>query len=437
MALNSWNEAVPGAALEARQAHAVASGGQRARWRLGEMVGRSPAMERLFLQLRYIANHLRVALIEGERGTGKLLAAQTLAKLSENRGGKLAVCDAAQFLSGSGTEAALEEASGGLLYLTHVDRLDATQQNRLLHLLTWLRQDGRAACPVVNAAGSVLAHAGHAAHTAPPRALLLAASAPLRALVLQGRFRAELYQQISAVQLVMPSLRDRREDISMLVDTFLTQFSSEYGKPVQGITQDALSRLIAHGWQGNIGELRAIVARAALHSADGWLKAEDLRLSLPETMREANLTGRTSPAPEARQSMILPFGDRGRMASAAASQAPRLVLQHRLETVKLEVAKPANSISEDAAHDDLIADANLDGAILRHVRRVLAGVQGNKLKAARLLGISRSTLYRLLDAGDAVAAVKPRSVPAYQPSTAARAVQTAAMATTVITAMEQ
>jgi len=400
MALNSWNEAVPGAALEAnRQAHAVANSGQRLRWRLGEMAGRSPAMERLFLQLRYIANHLRVALIEGERGTGKLLVAQTLAKLSENRGGKLVVCDAKQFLSGSGTEAALEEASGGLLYLTHADRLDATQQSRLLHLLTWLRQDGKTASAIY-AASPALAHASR---TAPPRALLVAASVPLRVLVLQGRFRADLYQQLSAVQLVLPALRDRREDIPMLVDAFLTQLSGEYGKPVRGLTQDALSRLLAHGWQGNVGELRATIARAALHSADGWLKTEDLRLSPSEMTREAKPAGRTPPngglAPEARQPVVLSFsGDCSRQNVAAVSQVSRLVPQHRLE-----LAKSVGSIREEVVHAEPIPDPNLDHAILRHVRGVLAGVDGNKLRAARLLGISRSTLYRLLDASAAAA----------------------------------
>ncbi len=423
MALNSWNEAVPGAALEAnRQAHAAASGGQRARWRLGEMAGRSPAMERLFLQLRYIANHLRVALIEGERGTGKLLAAQTLAKLSANRGGKLAMCDAAQFLSGSGTEAALEDASGGLLYLTHVDRLDATQQNRLLHLLAWLRQDGKASS-TTHAASPVLAHAPHAA---PPRALLVAASVPLRALVQGGRFRADLYQQLSAVQLVLPALRDRREDIPMLVDTFLAQLSGEYGKPVRGIMQDALSRLVAHGWQGNVGELRATVARAALRSADGWLKAEDLTLSPLEMTQEKELGSPIPTASKAMQPMIVPFsGDRSRLIPAAVPQASRLMPQHRFE-----IAKPSVSIPENVSHADENADPNLDRAILRHVQRVLAGVDGNKLRAARLLGISRSTLYRLLDANETAAATKPALTPAYGSYMAAHAAQAMGTATT-------
>ena len=94
------------------------------RWMLGEMVGRSPAMERLFLQMRYLAGHLRCALIEGERGAGKTLTAKTLHRLGPARDREFVALSAGRFLSGAAHVAELERASGGTLYLSRVDTLN-------------------------------------------------------------------------------------------------------------------------------------------------------------------------------------------------------------------------------------------------------------------------------------------------------------------------
>ncbi len=305
----------------------------KTRWMLGEMVGRSPAMERLFLQMRYLANHLRVALIEGECGTGKLLAAKSLHALATGRGNGFVPCSAASFLRGT-CAGTLEEARGGTLYLTRVDTLTPEEQAKLLQLLEWHQHQ----------------HTRNSAEQA-PRQILVSAEHALRGLVLRGQMRADLSYHLTSVRLQLPALRDRREDIALLVEHFLDQFSRRHGKPLRGLGPGVLNHLIMHSWPGNVRELETTISSGALMCEGQYIRLIDLPLLSAVPLEE--------PAPF--------LGSSGASGSGA-----------------------------DRADDP--DDPNLDRAILRHIRKVLASVGGNKLRAARLLGISRSTLYRLLDA---------------------------------------
>ena len=303
--------------------------GTKTRWMLGEMVGRSPAMERLFLQMRYLANHLRVALIEGECGTGKQLTARTLHALSLGRASGFVPCAASGFLRGS-CPGALEEARGGTLYLTRVDAMTNEEQAKLLHLLEWHQHQ----------------YTRNGADQA-PRQILVSCEHPLRGLVLQGKMRADLSYHLTSVRLQLPSLRERRDDLPLLVEHFLEQFATRHGKPLRGMGPGVLNHLVAHNWPGNVRELETTITSAALMCEGQWIRMIDLPLL-----------------------------------SAAAEEEPALFLASGAAKVEGENSD----------------DPNLDRAILRHIRKVLASVGGNKLRAARLLGISRSTLYRLLDA---------------------------------------
>ncbi|HEY0784890.1 MAG TPA: sigma 54-interacting transcriptional regulator [Acidobacteriaceae bacterium] len=301
------------------------------RWMLGQMVGRSPAMERLFLQMRYLANHLRVALIEGESGTGKLLTAETLHGLAAGRASSFVPCQASAFLRGN-CSALLDEARGGTLFLTHVDALTPEDQARLLQLLEWHQHQ----------------HTRNNAEHA-PRQILVSSRHSLRGLVLQGQMRADLSYHLTSVRLQLPALRERREDLGLLADHFVEQFSKLHGKPLRGLGPGVLSHLLAHSWPGNVRELQTTIHSGALMCEGQWIRMIDLPLLSAEPVE----------------------GPARFPAARAAAQGPVL---------------------EDPD------DPNLDRAILRHIRHVLAGVGGNKLRAARMLGISRSTLYRLLEA---------------------------------------
>ena len=391
------------------------SSGQRARWTLGSMAGRSAPMERLFLQMRYLGKHLRLALIEGERGTGKLLTAETLHGLSLSRSGGFTACPAAQFLGEGNPAARIEQAREGTLYLSQVDALNHEQQGRLLHLLAWVQQQHARHGLDRRAPGGL---AQQEFSGAMPRAVLVSSVRALRPMVLYGKFRSDLYQQLSAVRLVLPPLRDRREDIAMLAEVFVARCAAQYGRPLRGVAQDALPLLLAHSWPGNVGELEAVLSGAALRAEGEWLRGRDV--VLPGLDRPAIHPGTSpgagpgaSPGTSMGTSMLLaprpaarPGGQWTAPRDPAARPAGRADLADLSDLSGLSDSSalsaaclPGSGLtgSRDGALDPDL-DPNLDRAILRHIRRVLSGADGNKLRAARLLGISRSTLYRMLDA---------------------------------------
>lgn len=313
---------------------------RRADWNFGPMAGRSPAMQQLFSQMRHTARHLRVAAIEGESGTGKMLAARALHEVGLDPPAPFVPCPAAEFLDArnwmtvaesrgaAGAEfsaiPALRQACGGTLALTRVDELSASQQARLLEFLQWIDYQH-----IQRALGSI------------PRQILCLSGQSLRKLAASAALRADLASRLTTIRFALPPLRERREDIPLLAELFARQFSAMHGKPVRGLGPQTLPRLVQHSWPGNVRELESAIHAAALSCQGQWIRPIDL--------------------PALKVAPIMP----------AAQPA-------------LRAATP-----ED--------DPNLDRAILRHIQRVLARVEGNKLRAAKMLGISRSTLYRLLD----------------------------------------
>ena len=476
----------PDAAAEAARAGRITNGlsaGQRARWTLGTMVGRSPEMERLFLQVRYLAAHLRCVLIEGEPGTGKRLAAETLHALSPVRDSGFAALSCVDFLAGSAMETGLAEACGGTLYLYGVEALGAGQQGRLFHLLgsmglrAPLAQQRRAQMSARGTAGASVSAEKAGAELPLPRAIILAARRPIRPLVLAGSFRSDLHGLLAAVQLLLPPLRERREDIPMLLDRFAEQYGRTHGKRVLGIAREAVPALLQHHWPGNVAELQTAVSRAVLRFAGGWLHAQDLLPDLPPGLElrpeSASVTIAARDGASGQRMTAAPVPaepDRSRpphpgesapttgfrsAAVGAATTKPALpkvlasypVQTHPVQSYKVQThpvpsprtgggsspgvrqagisfpqllpapgkgpargalglrAPAPDSLSRNNAHtaakgapEPAGTDPSLERAVQRHVRRVLTGVRGNKVQAARLLGISRSTLYRLLEA---------------------------------------
>ena len=173
-----------------------------------------------------------------------------------------------------------------------------------------------------------------------PRQVFFSSSLPLRKLTASPQFRADLCHRLTAIRFIVPPLRERREDLALLADHFAQRFSSTHGKPLRGIGPQTLQRLAAHSWPGNVRELQSVIHTAALDCEGQWIRPIDVPPLISAPVIQSN---------------IVPAED----------------------------------------------DHNLDRAILRHINLVLARVEGNKLRAAQMLGISRSTLYRLLDADNA------------------------------------
>jgi DNA-binding NtrC family response regulator len=292
---------------------------QPEKWMLGEMAGRSLAMQQIFARMRCTAPHFRLVNVEGESGTGKLLAARTLHRLGASAAGPFVPTLAADFLAAA--PPLWKEADGGMVYLSRVDELSASQQRLLRDFLE-------------RAAHDRLRHVSLPG----PVQVVVGASQSLRRLASQGAVRSDLASHLTAIRFLLPPLHDRREDIPLLAGLFLRQWSFRHDKPIRGFAPGALSRLATHPWPGNVRELQAVVSTAALECPGHWIRPIDIP---------------------------------------------------RLQWSATAVAPPSPELPSD--------DPNLDQAILRHITRVLALANGNKVRAARMLGISRSTLYRLLE----------------------------------------
>jgi two-component system response regulator AtoC len=293
---------------------------QPERWMLGGMVGRSPVMQHLFQRMRCTAPHFRLVNIEGEQGTGKLLAAQTLHHIGAAASGPFVPTIATEFIEAP--QSLWQDAGGGLLYLARVDELSAEQQRKLRDFLE------RAAHERMRGTKS-----------SAPLQIVAGSTQSLRRLAGSNAFRADLASHLTAVRFGIPPLRDRKDDIPLLAGLFLRNWSREHHNPLRGFAAGVLSRLTSYAWPGNVRELESVIAAAALECSGQWIRPIDI---------------------------------------------PRLHW-------------PAPSGTAPVIADPFADDPNLDRAILRHITRILAQANGNKVRAAKMLGISRSTLYRLLD----------------------------------------
>lgn len=289
------------------------------------MIGSGAAMQRLRLQVRRIGPHFRTVLVSGEAGTGKELAARALHNISPGAAGPFVIGHAATLddARGEGGDAddciarLMKLAHRGTLFIDGIGEMPLEVQGRLLRVLRrheWA-QDGLAAPQKMDLR------------------IVASTSQDLRALVAAGRFRQELHHRIATLEISLPPLRVRMEDIEELATWSLRRFARLYGKSVDGIAEDAMERLKLHPWPGNVRELENVVRNGVLLSEGAVLNAHEL--------------------------------------PAFATEA---------ETY------PAGCM------------ARLQDVVEQHVLRVLKDCAGNKLRAAEVLGISRSTLYRMLEA---------------------------------------
>jgi DNA-binding NtrC family response regulator len=118
-------------------------------------------------------------------------------------------------------------------------------------------------------------------------------------LIKQGRFREDLYYRINVVPIVLPPLRDRREDIPLLLDHFIQKFNSENNKHVKGVSEESLAILMDYDWPGNVRELENLIERAVTLTSNEYIQPNELPLSLIhlpefESIRESVLGGRIS-----------------------------------------------------------------------------------------------------------------------------------------------
>ncbi len=236
---------------------------------LGEMVGKSPAMREIFGLVEKIAPTDATVLIEGETGTGKDMIARTLHQLSPRADKPFIVVDCGAVAGtlieselfghekGSFTGAvaarqgAFELASGGTVFLDELGELSLDLQPKLLRVLEQreLRRVGGTKTIKVDLR------------------VIAATRKDLRSEVEKGKFREDLYFRLNVVPITAPSLRERREDIPLLIDSMLKKLDATGGGGIT-LSEQTRAALMAHDWPGNVRELRNVIERALALGAD-------------------------------------------------------------------------------------------------------------------------------------------------------------------------
>jgi len=306
-----------------------------------QVVGVSAAWRKLLLQAEMAAPHLQVAAIEGEHGTGKHTLARYLFSRSPLAASAFQRRDAREWLATDADPSTL----AGFTYLDRVDLLAPPGQGLLLGVLKDLQD------------------------RPPGRAVLLASSqTSLRQMAGQGLLLPDLAFRLTAIRFAIPPLRQRREDIAPLAQFLLDRICARYQQRPVLLGPGTLARLLQHSWPGNVRELAGILENALLQADNGVIRTSDL--ALPDGLQPSpgSQFDATFAANSALNPLINPW------ANPSAGPAPLLDPQ-------------------SSAH---AADLSLDAVIHHHVQFVLDLNRGNKLRAARQLAISRSTLYRIL-----------------------------------------
>jgi two-component system, NtrC family, response regulator AtoC len=249
------------------------------------MIGDSPAMESVYETIRQVAPTRATVLITGESGTGKELAARAIHALSPRKDNPFVAVHCAALTTslleselfghekGAFTGAVqrrkgrFETADGGTLFLDEIGEIDPTVQIKILRVLeeqSFERVGGSETVEV-------------------DVRLIAATNRDLRSMVEEGTFREDLYYRLNVVPLVMPPLRERREDIALLVQHYIVQSAEQNARPVEGITAEALEALQRHDWPGNVRELRNTVEHMVVLSRGNRLTLRDVPAPLRET----------------------------------------------------------------------------------------------------------------------------------------------------------
>ncbi|MCC6858614.1 MAG: sigma 54-interacting transcriptional regulator [Bryobacterales bacterium] len=249
-----------------------------ARYSCQDIVGRSAAMQELFAILPQIAESSSTVLIEGPSGTGKELFARAIHNLSPRRGKHFVAVNCAAlpdtlleselfgYKAGAFTDARRDKpgrfllAEGGTIFLDEIGDISPALQVRLLRVL-----QERSVEPL-GSTGPVKVNVR----------VLAATNKELSQLVREGRFREDLFYRIRVIHLKLPGLRQRREDIPLLVDHLVARLNRVQGRDIAGVSDAVLARLMHHDYPGNVRELENIIEQAFVLCRGGLIELQHL-----------------------------------------------------------------------------------------------------------------------------------------------------------------
>lgn len=302
---------------------------------LESIIGKSPAMQEVFENVKRVAPATANVLINGESGSGKELVARAIHNSGPRKSKpfipinctaipeQLLESELFGHVKGSFTGAVadkkglFEEANGGTLFLDEIGDLNLTLQAKLLRVI----QDKQ------------IRAVGDSQFKNVDVRVIAATHRDLKTMVAEGKFREDLFYRLNVLPVRVPPLRERPQDIPLLVESFVSRFAVQNSSKVEGVTPEAMTALMAHPWPGNVRELENVIERAVVLSGKEWIDVNDI------------------------------------MGSALA-QAKQSI-------------------------DQLFTDQpTLDQIEERYIKLILGQTHNQKDKAAKILGINRRTLYR-------------------------------------------
>jgi len=309
-----------------------------ARYHFHQLIGKSASMQKIYDLIERIRDSSINIFITGESGTGKELAAKAIHYSGIRKGGPFIAVNCAAipetlleselfgYKKGAFTDAKSDkkglifEADEGTLFLDEITEMPPTLQAKLLRVL-----EEREVRPLGDTNSYPI-----------DLRIISTSNCDITSSIQQGRFREDLYYRLKVIDIDIPALRERREDIPILVQHFIQKFSKELKRAVSGVSGDALKILLNYPWPGNVRELENIIQRAITLSRHEVISPEDLPASI--------------------------------------------------------IQKADEKLFEKAVEEKF----TLDQLEKEYIRRVLIETGGNKSKAAERLGLDRKTLYRKL-----------------------------------------
>jgi two-component system, NtrC family, response regulator HydG len=262
---------------------ALPSDGSTSREQLGDLIGRSAPMRQLFEMVRLVAESQATVLIHGESGTGKELVAKTIHRLSDRREKPFVVVDCGSLpealleselfghMKGSFTGATahkrglFEEADGGTIFLDEIADTTATFQAKLLRAL----QEGE------------IKRVGGTQPIKIDVRVISATNKDLCDLVKAKTFRQDLYYRLAVLPIHLPPLRERKDDIPLLVRHFVADSCARHRQPTRQVSEEVLHALSEAEWPGNVRELQHYIERAVVTTAGAWLTCPDKSPATP------------------------------------------------------------------------------------------------------------------------------------------------------------
>lgn len=304
------------------------------------MVGKSISMLEVFSLIEKIAKYPNSVLITGGTGTGKEMVARAIHELSNQRDKKFVVCDCTAipeslfeselfgYVRGAFTGAEksknglFKEANNGTIFLDEIGEIPIHVQPKLLRVLEEHKFRPLGSNEIVNIDVNVIS----------------ATSRDLRDSIKIGRFREDLFHRINVLEIKLPPLKDRREDIPLLCRYFLDKYNKKYDKNVVGISQRAQKILFNYSWSGNVRELENVIERSVMLTHEKFIDIKDL---------------------------------------------PEYIKKHVPESIEDDFLYPYSHLTMKEIEK-------------KHILEVLKITNNNKQKTAHMLGITRQALYRKL-----------------------------------------